>query len=69
MQAHIGGVVEPVERLCIEVGEVREAAAIEKAVFQIIDAALDFAFSTRAIRLMRFDGEAIVIGEVQQLRV
>ena len=42
---------------------------IEEVVFYIINHAFHFAFGARAVRLMRFDAEAIVIGEVQKLRV
>jgi hypothetical protein len=58
-----------VQRLRIEVREVSEGAAIEKVIFHIINAAFHFAFAARAIRLMGLDGEALVSGKVQKLRL
>ena len=50
-----------------EVPDVWESAAIEKVIFHIVSATVQFAFGARAIRLMGLDGEAIVIGKIEKL--
>src|SRR6266540_533204 len=69
VNACVRDTLEPVQTLRVEIVQTREAPAIEKIVFDVIDHPLDFAFRARTTRLMSLDGDSVMTGEVYKERV
>jgi hypothetical protein len=69
VQAHIGGRIELMPTLGVEICEVSKGPPVEKIVFDIIDHPFDFAFGARSADAMGFGNDAVMIHKIQKQRI
>ena len=69
VNAHVGGVLQPVQHLSIEIVHRIEGSSFEEVVLEIFDGSLDLALGPSPIRPAGLRAEAIVLGQSLKARV